>query len=51
MYKQLVDKLRPAIDATLDFIWDATLPLSTKCPVCAFWRGVGIGVIVGWLFR
>lgn len=50
MYKPLVDLARDATEHVLDFIWDVTLPMSSTCPVCAFWRGIAIGVIVGWLF-
>jgi len=35
------------VDSALDLIWDMTLPVSTKCPVCAFWRGVLLGVLSG----
>lgn len=29
--------------AALDVLWDLTTPIAGTCPVCAFWRGVGIG--------
>lgn len=46
--------LARALDRFLDVAWDWTLAVSTKCPVCAFWRGVFIGVVgvfvFDWLF-
>jgi hypothetical protein len=31
----------------LDVLYDVTAPVAGTCPVCAFWRGVGAGVLVG----
>jgi hypothetical protein len=45
VYARLAKAWDRLVDATLDFIWDMTLPVSTKCPVCAFWRGVLLGVL------
>jgi hypothetical protein len=36
-----------ALDRLLDGIWDVTEPLAGRCPVCAFWRGVLYGIVVG----
>ena len=35
------------VDKALDLLWDVTLPVSGECPVCGFWRGVGIGFVAG----
>jgi predicted hydrocarbon binding protein len=43
---ELAHRLRERV---LDLIWDATLPVSSECPVCAFWRGVLAGAIAVWL--
>lgn len=45
MFARLADLSARAIDRVLDFLWDVTLPVSTRCPVCAFWRGVLMGVL------
>lgn len=45
MRARLVELYREAMDRALDLLWDATLPVSTKCPVCAFWRGVLLGIL------
>jgi hypothetical protein len=37
------------VDVVLDTLWDVTLPLSSRCPVCAFWRGVLLGTVTGLL--
>lgn len=39
--------LNKICDRALDWLWDATLPLSSRCPVCAFWRGFALGVLIG----
>jgi hypothetical protein len=44
MSAPLADLVRTAVDWTLDVIWDVTLPMSSRCPVCAFWRGVLGGI-------
>jgi hypothetical protein len=45
--------LARAADRLLDWFWDATLAVSTDCPVCAFWRGIFLGIlgvfVAGWL--
>jgi hypothetical protein len=55
MYARLADLGRRALDRALDLVWDYTLPVSTKCPVCAFWRGVLLGwvsgLVVAWATR
>lgn len=43
-FAELAHRLR---ERTLDLIWDLTLPVSSECPVCAFWRGVLAGSVVG----
>ena len=44
---ELAKRLR---ERALDLIWDMTLPVSSECPVCGFWRGVLLGVVVTILF-
>ena len=39
--------LDKAIDWTLDKIWDVVEPLAGECPVCAFLRGVLVGIVLG----
>jgi hypothetical protein len=34
-----------ALDRLLDLVWDVTEPVSGRCPVCAFWRGVLAGAL------
>lgn len=41
------DKLEQLADRLLDKLWDWIEPLAGKCPVCAFLRGMALGVI-GW---
>jgi hypothetical protein len=43
VYARLAKAWAAAVDRTLDLLWDVTLPVSTRCPVCAFWRGVALG--------
>lgn len=45
MYARLVDLAERLLDRALDAIWDVTLPMSSRCPVCAFWRGVLLGML------
>lgn len=35
------------VDRVLDKLWEVTLPLAGRCPVCAFYKGVAIGLLVG----
>jgi hypothetical protein len=44
MSAPLADLRARVVDRVLDFVWDVTLPVSTRCPVCAFWRGVLAGI-------
>jgi hypothetical protein len=40
-----------ALDRLLDAVWDATLPIASACPVCAFYRGALAGALVVFAIR
>lgn len=40
-------RLVQLLERLLDRLWDLTLPVSGTCPVCAFYRGLLGGIIVG----
>jgi hypothetical protein len=46
MYARLAKAWDRMVDKVLDVLWDVTLPLSSRCPVCAFWRGVLFGAVL-----
>lgn len=39
-----------ALDRLLDLLWDATELVGGTCAVCAFWRGLTIGLVAGGLY-
>jgi hypothetical protein len=45
MFARLAKAWDRLVDKVLDFVWDVTLPVATRCPVCAFWRGVLLGIL------
>ena len=40
----MLNKLQAAADRALDLIWDVTERIGGTCPVCAFYRGVLVGI-------
>lgn len=46
MFARLAKAWDRLVDTALDTVWDLTLPLSSRCPVCAFWRGVLFGAVL-----
>jgi hypothetical protein len=44
MFARLAKLGARVLDRALDLLWDITMPVASKCPVCAFWRGVLAGI-------
>lgn len=41
-----MSKLKAALDTALDYLYEYSDPVAGDCPVCALWRGVGIGAVL-----
>lgn len=44
--KNALDTAKEVLDTALDYLYEYSDPVAGDCPVCALWRGIGIGAVL-----